>query len=76
MTVLPSHKYGDPLQVLINKENAVENRIKGCAGCKHLSYDASGNRIITSCDRSRKVGRKDVSKCHSERARHGCEGAK
>lgn len=74
MTVLPSHKYGDPLQVLINKENAVENRIKGCKGCAHLSFDASGNKIITSCDRSKKVGRKDVSKCHSER--HGCEGAK
>lgn len=58
MTVLPSHKYGDPLQVLINKENAVENRIKGCKGCKHLTFDASGDRIITSCDRGRKVGRK------------------
>jgi hypothetical protein len=58
MTVLPSHKYGDPLQVLINKENAVENRIKGCKGCSHLTYDASGDRVITSCDRGRKVGRK------------------
>lgn len=76
MTVLPAHKYRDPLDVLIAKENAIENRIKGCKGCRHLTYDASGDRIITSCDRSRKVGRKDVSKCHSERARYGCEGAK
>lgn len=58
MTILPAHKYGDPLKVLIAKENAVENRIKGCKGCKHLSFDASGDRIITSCDRGRKVGRK------------------
>lgn len=76
MTVLPSHKYGDPLQVLINKENAVENRIRGCKGCKHLTFDASGDRILTACNRGKKVGRKDVSKCHSERAKHGCEGAK
>ena len=58
MTILPAHKYRDPLQVLIAKENAVENRIKGCKGCKHLNFDASGDRIITSCDRGRKVGRK------------------
>lgn len=57
MTVLPAHKYGDPLRVLIAKENAVENRIKGCKGCAHLSYDASGERIFATCDRSRKVGR-------------------
>lgn len=74
MTILPAYKYGNPETVLINKENAVENRIKGCVGCKHLTYDASGERIFATCDRSRKVGRKDVSKCHSER--NGCEGAK
>lgn len=66
VTVLPSHKYGDPLQVLINKENAVENRIKGCKGCAHLSFDASGDRIITSCDRGRKVGRKGKCSIYRE----------
>lgn len=58
MTILPAHKYGNPLQVLINKENAIENRLKGCKGCKHLSYDASGEKIYATCDRGRKVGRK------------------
>ena len=58
MTIIPSSHYLDPLQVLINKENAVENRIKGCNGCAHLTFDASGERIITACNRGRKVGRK------------------
>lgn len=58
MIVLPAHQYGDPLQVLIAKENAVENRIKGCKGCARLNFDASGTQIITSCDLGRKVGRK------------------
>lgn len=58
MTILPAHKYRDPLEVLIAKENSVENRIKGCKGCAHLNFDASGDRIITSCSRGRKVGRK------------------
>lgn len=58
MTILPSHKYGDPLDILIAKENAVENRIRGCKGCAHLSFDASTEKIITACARGRKVGRK------------------
>jgi hypothetical protein len=58
MTALPSHKYGDPLQVLINKENAIENRLKGCKGCRFLNFDASGARIVANCDKGRKVGRK------------------
>lgn len=66
MKVLPAHHYGDPLQVLINKENAVENRIRGCKGCKHLTFDASGDRIITSCDRGRKVGRKGKCSIYKE----------
>lgn len=56
--ILASHKYGDPLNVLIAKENAIENRLKGCKGCKHLNFDASGERIYATCDRGRKVGRK------------------
>ena len=55
---LPSRMFRDPLQVLIDKENAIENRLKGCKGCRHLSWDASGERIIASCDRGLKVGRK------------------
>ena len=39
---LPSRMFRDPLQVLIDKENAIENRLKGCKGCSHLSWDASG----------------------------------
>ena len=58
MTALPSYKYGDPLHVLIAKESAVESRIGKCKGCKHLTFDASGDRIFASCDRARKVGRK------------------
>ena len=27
---LPSRMFRDPLQVLIDKENAIENRLKGC----------------------------------------------
>lgn len=57
--ILPRHHYSrDPLDILIAKENAIENRIKGCKGCKHLSFDASGDKIITACARGRKVGRK------------------
>lgn len=58
MTILPAHKYRDPLEVLITKENAVENRVRDCRGCSHLNFDASGDRIITNCSRGRKVGRK------------------
>lgn len=58
MTILPSHQYRDPLDVLIAKENAVEHRLKGCKGCARLNYDASGATIIASCDLGRKVGRK------------------
>lgn len=58
MTVLPSYKYGNPLQVLINKESAIENRIRDWRGCKHLSFDASGDKVYASCARGRKVGRK------------------
>lgn len=57
--ILPRHHYSrDPLDILIDKENAVENRIRGCKGCVHLSFDASTDKIITSCARGRKVGRK------------------
>jgi hypothetical protein len=66
VSILPSHKYGDPLQILISKENAVENRIKGCNGCKHLSFDASGERIYATCDRGRKVGRKGKCSIYKE----------
>jgi hypothetical protein len=76
VTVLPSHKYGDPLQVLINKENAIENRVRNCQGCANLSFDASGDRIIANCFKGYKAGRKDVSKCHSERLKQDCKGAK
>lgn len=58
MTILPAHKYRDPLEVLINKENAVENRIKGCKGCARLNFDASGDRIYATCSFGKKVGRK------------------
>lgn len=56
---LPSHRYSrDPLDILIDKENAIENRLKGCKGCRHLNFDASGDRIYATCSRARKVGRK------------------
>lgn len=58
MTILPAYKYGNPETVLINKENAIENKLKGCKGCAHLTHDASGDRIYVTCDRGRKVGRK------------------
>lgn len=57
--ILPSNHYNrDPLLVLIDKENAIEKRIKGCKGCRHVNFDASGARIIANCDKGRKVGRK------------------
>ena len=31
---LPSRLFRDPLQVLIDKENAIENQIKNCRGCR------------------------------------------
>ena len=31
----------NPEQILIAKENAIENRLKGCKGCHHLNFDAS-----------------------------------
>ena len=55
---LPSRMFRDPLLVLIDKENAIEKRIGNCKGCRHLMWDASGDRIIATCDRGRKVGRK------------------
>lgn len=58
MTILPAHKYRDPLEVLISKENAIENRLKGCKGCARLSFDASGDRIYATCSFGKKVGRK------------------
>ena len=65
--ILPRHHYSrDPLDILIDKENAVENRIKGCKGCVHLNYDASGEKIITSCSRGRKVGRKGRCSIYKE----------
>lgn len=57
--ILPRHHYGrDPLSILIDKENAIENRVRNCKGCRHLSFDASGAKIIAVCARGRKVGRK------------------
>lgn len=58
MTILPTHQYRDPLDVLIAKENAVEHRVKGCKGCARLNFDASGAAIIASCAMGRKVCRK------------------
>lgn len=55
---LPRHHYSrDPLDILLDKERAIENRLKGCKGCRHLNFDASGDRIYATCSRDRKVGR-------------------
>ncbi len=62
MSILPSRMYGDPLEVLIRKESAIDNRIRDCRGCVRLSYDASGERIIAVCELRLKVGRR-VEKC-------------
>lgn len=65
--ILPRHHYSrDPLEILIAKENAVENRIRGCKGCVHLSFDASSEKIITACARGRKVGRKGKCSIYRE----------
>lgn len=57
--ILPRHHYSrDPLDILIAKEDAIENRLKGCKGCARLNFDASGEQIYATCDRGRKVGRK------------------
>ena len=76
MTALPSYKYGNPETVLIAKENAIENRLKGCKGCARIIFDASGHRIITACTRGLKVGRKDVSKCFEQSNGTTCQGGK
>ena len=54
--------YRDPLTVLLNKESAIDNRIRDCRGCSRLSFDASGERIIAVCELKLKVGR-SVEKC-------------
>lgn len=66
MTVLPANQYADPLQVLIGKENAIEKYLKGCRGCVHLSFDASGEKFYASCNRNLKVGRKNCKKRKGE----------
>lgn len=66
MTILPAHKYRDPLQVMIDKENAVEHRLKGCKGCARLTFDASGERIFATCSMGRKVGRKGKCTIYKE----------
>ena len=76
MTVLPAYKYRDPLDVLINKENAIENRLKGCKGCARIIFDASGHRVVAACTRGLKVGRKDVSKCFEQINGTTCQGGK
>lgn len=58
MSILPSHQYRDPLDVMIAKENAIEKRLKGCNCCARLNFDASGATIIASREFGRKVGRK------------------
>jgi len=50
--------YHDPLEILIRKESAIDNRIRDCRGCARLSYDASGEKIIAVCELRLKVGRK------------------
>ena len=62
MKALPRYMYGDPLTVLINKESAIENRVRDCRGCCRLSFDASGERIIAVCELKLKVGRR-IQKC-------------
>ena len=62
MSILPSRMYHDPLEILIRKESAIDNRIRDCRGCARLSFDASGERIIASCELRLKVGRR-VEKC-------------
>lgn len=66
MSALPSRMYGDPLEVLIRKETAIDNRIRDCRGCSRLSFDASGERIIAVCELKLKVGRR-VEKCSKYR---------
>lgn len=56
--ILPAGQYRDPLIVLVDKESAIENRVRGCKGCRHLQFDASGAKIIANCEFGRKVGRK------------------
>jgi len=58
VSILPSRMYHDPLEILIRKESAIDNRIRDCRGCARLSYDASGEKIIAVCELRLKVGRK------------------
>jgi hypothetical protein len=62
VSILPSRMYHDPLEILIRKESAIDNRIRDCRGCARLSYDASGEKIIAVCELRLKVGRK-VERC-------------
>jgi hypothetical protein len=63
VTILPSHCYGDPLDVLLKKE------ARSCKGCVHEGKMSWELETINYCEKGRKHG----ERCdhYLERTTHG-----
>lgn len=60
--VLPSHYYGrDPMQILIDKETAVERKQRSCRGCKHVTVVETDGGLRAVCYLGKKAGTKCTS---------------
>lgn len=56
--ILPSHRYSrDPLDILIERENGLHKRLKGCRGCRHVVVETLGDRTLILCAQGRQAGR-------------------
>lgn len=59
--VYPARYYGrDPMLNVMEKEQSIHRRVRGCIGCRRLMIDASGERLIAVCQSGRKVGAKEI----------------
>lgn len=68
MTILPTHKYRDPLDVLISEEN------RTCKGCRWLVEYIVFGEPKQLCEKNRK---KRNAKCYEEKpGRIYCQGGK
>ena len=62
MTILPCHRYRDPLEVLL------EDEAHTCKGCAHIELHVMFGEQVEVCGKSRRVG----NRCkHYEEMNHG-----